>query len=406
MRLERTTTAPLLLALLAACATSPEPPPPDDTPPPAPSVAPEPAPATPEPTPEPEPEPEPEPAPVPVAACHSLDVAGKWTGHDGADQWIPGVYRADDVPDGAIILTFDDGLHAHTGSHLDALKKHGLHATFFIVSRSVRPSNYHLIRRMVEEGHAIGSHTYSHPLDIAAKGGKDSLAYVQAEYGLSQVMVDLALVAESEEDFKELRKRVIEKMPYSPEPEDLVRRWPEIQERRDEILSERGYEKGQHPYRLLYMRGPGGNPYFGSWSTSSRNTYSKAARKLGLLNVHFHSWTQDSDPKLPKKERFDTDRLVGTFVKRAKHGGVHVAHDRIPVEPIQKVTKLLANSEDYRVMTLDEWVEQKYGCPATAIVELYERRIADHGDALPGDEETPRAPTPLEEGPDAGSEAG
>ena len=61
-----------------------------------------------------------------------------------------------------IALTFDDGPHpAYTGQLLDGLKERGVHATFFVTGEhaALHPD---LIKRMQEEGHLIGNHTYSH----------------------------------------------------------------------------------------------------------------------------------------------------------------------------------------------------------------------------------------------------
>jgi peptidoglycan/xylan/chitin deacetylase (PgdA/CDA1 family) len=61
-----------------------------------------------------------------------------------------------------VALTFDDGPNgAHTSAILDALKRHDARATFFVVGEAVR-RHPDLVRRMVEEGHVIGSHTDGH----------------------------------------------------------------------------------------------------------------------------------------------------------------------------------------------------------------------------------------------------
>lgn len=62
-----------------------------------------------------------------------------------------------------IYLTFDCGFeNGHTPAILDALKKHGVKATFFVVGHYLE-SSPDLVRRMVEEGHTVGNHTYHHP---------------------------------------------------------------------------------------------------------------------------------------------------------------------------------------------------------------------------------------------------
>src|SRR5690242_4271971 len=68
--------------------------------------------------------------------------------------------------DPEIILTFDDGPNpATTPKVLDTLKKHGLHAIFFLVGDRLSPDNYvahDLVRRMIAEGHIVANHTVSH----------------------------------------------------------------------------------------------------------------------------------------------------------------------------------------------------------------------------------------------------
>ena len=61
-----------------------------------------------------------------------------------------------------LYLTFDDGPHeTATPFVLDELKKYGAKATFFCIGKNVvnHPAIY---RRIKEEGHAVGNHTYNH----------------------------------------------------------------------------------------------------------------------------------------------------------------------------------------------------------------------------------------------------
>jgi hypothetical protein len=65
--------------------------------------------------------------------------------------------------DMAISITFDDGPNEpYTSEILDILKKYNVKATFFLLGKNVEryPDS---ARRIVEEGHAIGNHTYDHP---------------------------------------------------------------------------------------------------------------------------------------------------------------------------------------------------------------------------------------------------
>jgi peptidoglycan-N-acetylglucosamine deacetylase len=61
-----------------------------------------------------------------------------------------------------IALTFDDGPDPHaTPLILDILRKHDVKATFFVIGRYVA-EHPELVRRIVEEGHTLGNHTYNH----------------------------------------------------------------------------------------------------------------------------------------------------------------------------------------------------------------------------------------------------
>ena len=61
-----------------------------------------------------------------------------------------------------IYLTFDDGPHpVYTNFVLDELKKFNATATFFCIGNNVEkyPDVY---RRIINEGHSVGNHTYNH----------------------------------------------------------------------------------------------------------------------------------------------------------------------------------------------------------------------------------------------------
>ncbi|MDQ6422574.1 polysaccharide deacetylase family protein [Paenibacillus sp. LHD-117] len=60
-----------------------------------------------------------------------------------------------------VYLTFDDGPSQHTPAVLDILKKAGVHATFFLLGEQVE-RHPDIVRRIANEGHAIGNHTYNH----------------------------------------------------------------------------------------------------------------------------------------------------------------------------------------------------------------------------------------------------
>ncbi len=67
--------------------------------------------------------------------------------------------------DGAekVYLTFDDGPSIYTDKILDILSENRVHATFFVCGTGDRDESLrHTYKRIVDEGHTIGMHSYSH----------------------------------------------------------------------------------------------------------------------------------------------------------------------------------------------------------------------------------------------------
>ena len=60
-----------------------------------------------------------------------------------------------------VYLTFDDGPSDNTEEILDILKKYDVKATFFVVGNTSEHGQ-ELLKRIVEDGHSIGIHSYSH----------------------------------------------------------------------------------------------------------------------------------------------------------------------------------------------------------------------------------------------------
>ena len=64
---------------------------------------------------------------------------------------------------GKYALTYDDGpLPTRTAIILDHLKDANAKATFFIITSNVNDSNFYLVKRMLDEGHIVGSHGSVH----------------------------------------------------------------------------------------------------------------------------------------------------------------------------------------------------------------------------------------------------
>ena len=95
-----------------------------------------------------------------VGLCLMLFLAGFWKNGEAweADADVD----ADIGEEKRIAITFDDGPHRlYTPKLLDGLKERGIHATFFLVGENIG-NNEALVKRMAEEGHLIGNHTFSH----------------------------------------------------------------------------------------------------------------------------------------------------------------------------------------------------------------------------------------------------
>ncbi len=61
-----------------------------------------------------------------------------------------------------LYLTFDDGPHpVATTFVLDELRKYNAKATFFCIGKNV-DENPGLYKKIIDEGHAVGNHTYNH----------------------------------------------------------------------------------------------------------------------------------------------------------------------------------------------------------------------------------------------------
>ena len=60
-----------------------------------------------------------------------------------------------------VYLTFDDGPSENTDQILDILQEHGVQAAFFVIGREDEAS-VETLRRIAEEGHTLGMHSYSH----------------------------------------------------------------------------------------------------------------------------------------------------------------------------------------------------------------------------------------------------
>ncbi|MDR1790601.1 MAG: polysaccharide deacetylase family protein [Propionibacteriaceae bacterium] len=61
-----------------------------------------------------------------------------------------------------IALTIDDGPVDGTAEVLDLFKEKGIHVTFFVLGKNAK-AHQDIIKRMAEEGHVVGNHSWKHP---------------------------------------------------------------------------------------------------------------------------------------------------------------------------------------------------------------------------------------------------
>ncbi|WP_445490081.1 delta-lactam-biosynthetic de-N-acetylase [Niallia sp. 03133] len=94
-----------------------------------------------------------------------------------------GAYYKDSADKKVLYLTFDNGYeNGYTGKILDVLKKEQVPATFFITGHYLKSAS-DLVKRMANEGHIIGNHSYHHPdfTQISDEKLKAELQSVAAE---------------------------------------------------------------------------------------------------------------------------------------------------------------------------------------------------------------------------------
>lgn len=91
-----------------------------------------------------------------------LFLGGLFLNRIGMEQAIGTVNELSDQEHPKIALTFDDGPHCvYTEELLEGLKERGVHATFFLIGKNIE-GNEEIVKKIEEEGHLIGNHTYNH----------------------------------------------------------------------------------------------------------------------------------------------------------------------------------------------------------------------------------------------------
>jgi cellulose synthase/poly-beta-1,6-N-acetylglucosamine synthase-like glycosyltransferase/peptidoglycan/xylan/chitin deacetylase (PgdA/CDA1 family) len=132
---------------------------------------------------------------------------GSVTGGAAVQRYGPGdAVRTRGMPARTIALTFDDGPDpVWTPRILEVLARHRAHATFFVIGSRVNRDPA-LTRRLLAEGHEIGSHTFTHT-DLGALPGWR----LSAELSLTRNAVAAATG----------RRPVLLRPPYSSVPDSV-----------------------------------------------------------------------------------------------------------------------------------------------------------------------------------------
>ncbi len=276
-----------------------------------------------------------------------------------------GLHRGDLFERGEVILTFDDGPYPDkTPAVLDMLAQHDFSATFFVLGRHITRRSYALLQRMEREGHIIGSHSYDHDIEMAKHGSsQQAIGYIVAQHTVTNMLVQLALLAESPDDFDTLSRRVLDADPARRLSQAaMVNHLENMSARFRSLLAERGYDGGR--YRVLYSRPPGGGPYLGR-SQRNRQRYDAALATLGMLNVMWHAQSGDVDATRARQPGF----LVNNISRGARRGGVLLLHDFIhPGAPSTALAELAR--QEISVIALDDAITQKYRCSTQQLGSL------------------------------------
>lgn len=83
-------------------------------------------------------------------------------------DWTSGgvaVWRMPQTDSPTVYLTFDDGPNpTATPLLLDVLRRENVHASFFLIDSHLTPETAPIVRRMFEDGHAVGLHSHTRRL--------------------------------------------------------------------------------------------------------------------------------------------------------------------------------------------------------------------------------------------------
>lgn len=76
-------------------------------------------------------------------------------------QFFGSIVSRVDTEEKVIALTFDDGPESYTNEILSVLKKKQVKATFYVIGERLQ-ENLEIGKRITDEGHELGNHSYTH----------------------------------------------------------------------------------------------------------------------------------------------------------------------------------------------------------------------------------------------------
>lgn len=88
-----------------------------------------------------------------------------------------------------VAITIDDGPKDCTEKLLDGLKEKGIKVSFFLLGQNIdaRPE---LVKRMVDEGHSIGWHSYDHSISATSRDTEVEKSFKSAQETLNKHQID------------------------------------------------------------------------------------------------------------------------------------------------------------------------------------------------------------------------
>ncbi len=115
-----------------------------------------------------------------------------------------------------ICLTFDEGYeNGYTAQILDVLKEKNVKAVFFVTYDYCRTSP-ELVRRMIDEGHTVGNHSYTHPsMPDCSEGEMTEEVTALHRYAAEEFGYEMTLFRFPKGEFSENALQIVKNLGYT-----------------------------------------------------------------------------------------------------------------------------------------------------------------------------------------------